>query len=124
MLGMHARKVEDPQPTMVLNLNCDAFPTKKEQRSQVIHEFGHALGLGHEHQRSDFWETVEKHINLERMKEDDRVGNDITKIGKASFGNDCFTADKFPEVIKKFLKVKDVGTASDSYDPDSIMHYG
>ena len=24
----------------------------------VLHEFGHALGLDHEHQRSDFWEVL------------------------------------------------------------------
>ena len=45
------------KPTMVLNL---FKMEKQEQKSMVIHEFGHALGLDHEHQRSDFWDVLEE----------------------------------------------------------------
>ena len=36
----------------------------------VIHEFGHALGLDHEHQRSDFWDVIRPYVDVQRMKQD------------------------------------------------------
>ena len=44
------RQAEDKKPdeaTMTLNLGKD------HQRRTILHEFGHALGLKHEHQRPD-----------------------------------------------------------------------
>ncbi len=66
MVGMDA---VDNDVTVVLDLS--QYPPDL-QRSQVIHMFGHALGLEHEHQRpaSDFWDVVSQHIDLEKMKKD------------------------------------------------------
>ena len=52
-LGKDAEKEENTsEPTMVLGLikGYDDY-----NQHIVIHEFGHALGLEHEHQRSLFW---------------------------------------------------------------------
>ena len=64
-MGNAALNVTDPrEPTMILNLYGMSQP---QQRSMVLHEFGHALGLDHEHQRSDFWDV------LESVDEDDQL---------------------------------------------------
>lgn len=109
MVGTEAHKVKDnKKPTMVLNLK--RLP-QDFQRYLVIHEFGHALGLEHEHQRSDFWEVVEKFVDVEKMGNDERTGDYSSKKGKAAFGKD-------------WLKKKEPGEVSMSeYDADSIMHY-
>ena len=70
----------------------------------VIHEFGHALGLGHEHQRSDFWKLIKPYTNITDMKRD-------LKMSDAVFRRDY-------ESDKRFAG----GTATD-YDPQSVMHY-
>ena len=72
------------------------------QKFHVIHEFGHALGLEHEHQRSDFCEVASKFIDIDKMKADDR-------LKKVDFPKDM-------EVLPN------AGQCS-KYDPKSVMHY-
>jgi len=66
----------------------------------VIHEFGHALGLEHEHQRSMFWSIAVEHIDVNKMR------NDITERFMYDYCEQTQEGDETPE-----------------YDPDSIMHY-
>lgn len=71
----------------------------------MIHEFGHALGLGHEHQRSDFWRVASKFIDVSVMTADLQTRN----------------VDVFGEVLvcsadENQLQISD-------YDPESVMHY-
>jgi serralysin len=48
-LGTYCRQIPEPEPTMNFGwINADSPDT--ELRSVVLHEFGHALGLIHEHQ--------------------------------------------------------------------------
>ena len=69
----------------------------------VVHEFGHALGLGHEHQRSKFWLSIERFTDTTKMRRDLRVTNE-------KFEQD-WGAD-----------VKSESGHHTEYDPDSIMH--
>ncbi len=76
---------------------------KSTQRFYVIHEFGHAFGLLHEHQRTDFWSVTKSLLDEKKMK----IGYGMSDEG--------FKRDM--EAIQK-----DTST-DDKYDPDSVMHY-
>ena len=84
------------EPTMMLNLKG---LTQQFQKSLVIHEFGHALGLDHEHQCSDFLDVVEKFIDNTKIPRDQKVR------------------------VKKNDEMMDREEASSRYDSESIMHY-
>ncbi|XP_064387308.1 uncharacterized protein LOC135335654 isoform X5 [Halichondria panicea] len=94
-------ETDKKKPTMVLNLYG---MTKADQRSMVIHEFGHALGLDHEHQRSDFWDVLKRFIIPKSDMED---GVKCKKACPAVFRSDNNDAPSY----------------GSEYDPDSIMHY-
>ena len=109
LVGTDAMKEDAAKPTMRLNLGGTAtgYPHPSLQRSLVIHEFGHALGLEHEHQRSDFWDILEKHLNPDKVPGmSSTPGSDESR---ATFGT---------QWARKLVK----GTPS-KYDPLSIMHY-
>ena len=109
MVGTEACRISPDKPTMVLSLRGYS---PSLQRSLVIHQFGHALGLEHEHQRSDFWDVVGDCFDKDKMMKDPRVsmGQSMGEH-RASFGRDWF---------KKFESDSSFTT---EYDPDSIMHY-
>ena len=111
LVGMQASSAAPDKPTMTLNLSDKTYP-EYFLRHLVIHEFGHALGLEHEHQRSDFWDTVKDFIDMDRMKSDHRFTHyQSTPKGNATFGRD-------------YLVTKEKGDCCASeYDSKSIMHY-
>ena len=88
----------EEQPRMWLDLSEGGA----YQEHVVVHEFGHTLGLEHEHQRSDFWEKVGPYLNIEQMKED------IEKLG-----------GKYKDYKSKATTL----SRKSVYDPDSVMHY-
>ena len=103
MIGKRATKAKYDQPTMWLDLNVSGDNYKKHL---VIHQFGHALGLGHEHQRSDFWKHIRPYVDITEMKKD---------LGLA----------KYPEAFSKNWDSDSqfkTGKCT-AYDPYSIMHY-
>ena len=109
---MQAATLTQDKPTMMLNLSDQKCP-EYFLRHLVIHEFGHALGLEHEHQRSDFWEVVKNFIDMEKMKDDHRF--DIyrsSERGRATFGRDYLVTREKAECF-----------AASDYDSKSIMHY-
>ena len=118
MKGMDAAKTKKSKPTMMLNLAGPKSHPKGYniyQRHLVIHEFGHALGLEHEHQRSDFWDTIQDFIDTDTMESDHRFEYlETEKAKKAYFGRDW---------LKEKPKRKDASEYKSEYDPQSIMHY-
>ena len=98
MIGKRATKAKYDQPTMWLDLNVSGDNYKKHV---VIHEFGHALGLGHEHQRSDFWKLIKPYVDITEMKKDLNVRFKVNWDSDSQFETGKCTA----------------------YDPSSIMHY-
>ncbi len=66
-----------------------------------MHEFGHALGLGHEHQRKVFGNVLMKFFD--------------DKVLKKTFSQYSRDVDAYPD--------DDDHKIYSEYDPDSIMHY-
>ena len=87
----------DGKPTMWLDLSSGR---DDYQQHVVVHEFGHALGLEHEHQRSDFWKKVKPFINLDLMKDN--------------------LQGRYKDYTEPAAPVQFTLT---EYDPDSVMHY-
>ena len=103
IIGKRATKEKHNQPTMWLDLNVLGDNYKKHL---VIHEFGHALGLGHEHQRSDFWKHIRPYVDVAEMKKDLGLTN-------------------YPEAFRQNWDSDSqfkTGKCT-AYDPYSIMHY-
>ena len=101
MLGSDAEKVAVNKPTVVLKLNnMDYYNI----RATIVHEFGHALGLGHEHQHPDYWRIIKKFLNLKDMKADLQI--------------------KDKEFEYQWTNTNPAVKATMSnYDENSVMHY-
>lgn len=74
-----------------------------EMKETVIHEFGHVLGLEHEHQRSDFWDELGRFIDVRKIEK---------KVGER----------KFYSQWDAMVISKD-SPKSEQYDANSVMHY-
>ncbi len=107
-VGTDVYNVRMDNPTMMLDLKNFS---RDFQKYLVVHQFGHALGLEHEHQRIDFWESIEKHIDEKKMQDDPSVGNYST--------TEAFKRDW----LKLERKTHREAIAKCNYDPQSIMHW-
>ena len=102
-LGSDAQTVEQDKPTLFLNFRkLDNYAI----RATVVHEFGHVLGLGHEHQHPSYWHAIKKFLSLDKMKKDLNV-----KDEEFLYQWTCRDRDQTKSAI-----------ISD-YDEESVMHY-
>lgn len=64
-IGCDAKLYDPVEPTMVLDFsNMSA----REIMGTVIHQFGHALGLGHALMKPDDWKALQPYVNVHTMK--------------------------------------------------------
>ena len=101
VLGREALNYAASEPTMTLGLQ---HGMEDYNQHVVVHEFGHALGLLHEHQRSGFLLTAKKYLDENKMKQE-------LKISDKKFRQDWW--DPVQQLVHE----------SRSYDDESVMHY-
>jgi len=102
-LGTDALSVESGQETMHYGWLTPTTPFE-EMRRVVVHEFGHALGMIHEHQHPSVEIKWNKPVVYRHYKEKQ--------------GWDKVTVDS-----NLFAHYSDSETQFSNYDPTSIMHY-
>ncbi|PRA29344.1 M12 family metallopeptidase [Pseudomonas poae] len=99
-IGTNARYVPMDKPTMHLNRSDNS----KEFRQTALHEFGHALGLLHEHQHPEHdinWNSQLVYAKYKTLESD-----------KSLIDRDFFTLPTGENLLVK------------GYDTKSVMHYG
>lgn len=103
-LGTMCRRIPEPEPTMNYGWLTDASP-EAELRRVVLHEFGHALGMIHEHQ------NPKKGIEWNRAA----VKRDLS--GPPNNWDDATIENNM------FAKYAPGAVAATDLDPKSIMMY-
>ncbi len=65
-LGTVAKSIPKDKPTMVLN-----FSNMKDDEiiATIVHQFGHALGLGHALMKPEDWHVLRKYVDQREMME-------------------------------------------------------
>lgn len=98
-LGTDARHIPKDRPTMHLEPSHD----RKDFYNTVLHEFGHALGLEHEHQHPE--RTIEFNEK---------------ELFNFAYSENFGISEIYHNIIKTLPKEDHLVT---DYDKDSIMHY-
>lgn len=106
LVGTAAESADADEHTMSLNLSSKRHPSR--YRRTILHEFGHALGLKHEHQHphapklineSELWNYLRtRHQDWSDQKIRDRIGTQWLCLGEGA-------------------------SQAGKYDRNSIMHY-
>jgi len=66
MMGSWAKKLPQDIPTMIFNFSQ---MSSEEIKATIVHQFGHALGLGHALMMPKDLESLRDYLDLEVMKE-------------------------------------------------------
>jgi predicted metal-dependent hydrolase len=106
LIGTAADTAVKGKPTMCLNL---AKKPDEEVKYTVLHETGHALGFGHEHQHPKLGKCV---FN------EDNVIKDLKKNAKIKNAEN-FYKQNFEDEVQVWMS-KDQNYA---FDPNSVMKY-
>lgn len=100
-IGRQANDIPKSEPTMVIGFGGE---NDNYTAGTIMHEFGHALGLQHEHQHPD------NTLDFDR----ERVYQEYAKHGLTREETDAFVLNPLNRENLIFL----------GYDKDSIMNYG
>jgi hypothetical protein len=115
LIGRQAEGANENEATMWLDLhNIDLLQDDMEAKRRVMHEFGHALGLQHEHQRGDFWSYISDFVEMGRMQSD--IRSQMKPMTDAEF--DHYWKTQWSAAPALHLVEDQTG-----YDRPSIMHY-
>ena len=112
-IGRNAEDFDPLEPTMVLNFSN---MNDSEIMATVIHQFGHALGLGHALMKPEHWNTLKPYVHLRTMmnscgvstKEDleDQWTGKKLKITIVNYDQDSIMA-------QRYFKINDIRVGGD-----------
>lgn len=118
-VGREARDIPKTEPTMSFATDTDKAPSQRA----ILHEFGRALGLEHEHQHP--WRTVD--LRRDEIVKDHMGTAWCTKAGQEPNKTVPMTKQecekKVDEQIINTKLIAELCHGSEAYDPKSIMHY-
>lgn len=103
-MGLGTRCLSNPEDEFTMHFDTTALPTEKQFKGTVLHEFGHALGLMHEHMSPASGIKWKKEMVYGRMKATQGWSKEMTDA----------------QLFQKYNMSYTNGT---KYDAKSIMHY-
>lgn len=135
MIGSDALQVPKNQPTMNLGWLDDDIqydvPELKGTGMVVLHEFGHAMGMIHEHQNPKgnpiVWNKPVVYEELARTNGWNKQLVDRNVFQKYGDYELCQQAKEEEDIIKRKLEIQNYCQGElvngSEYDPESVMHY-